>query len=243
MVSPSRWKARSNLSTRPCSRFFPGTPRAGLMRKQAMTLASLLDSRFDLTAASPRYEVVFGGGVQGGSARCVESPIGLEGMFRVHEDSGMASLRQQKEAGSPITSSKSFRDPSSRASSPDPPSHSAGGMWTLQWKRTAVSERDCKAKQTSGVRCGDWRADATRPCKKPLTGARKRTRTSTVLPPPGPEPGASTNSAIRAKFRPSLCHGTLPRQAQRGCCGSRAMRWRQSILRFPMNSTCARNSS
>jgi hypothetical protein len=160
MVSPSRWKARSNLSTRPCSRFFPGTPRAGLMRKQAMTLASLLDSRFDLTAASPRYEVVFGGGVQGGSARCVESPIGLEGMFRVHEDSGMASLRQQKEAGSPITSSKSFRDPSSRASSPDPPSHSAGGMWTLQWKRTAVSERDCNAKQTSGVRCGEWRLES-----------------------------------------------------------------------------------
>ena len=31
-----------------------------------------------------------------------------------------------------------------------------------------------------------------------LVGAEKRTRTSTVLPPPGPEPGASTNSAISA---------------------------------------------
>ena len=30
-------------------------------------------------------------------------------------------------------------------------------------------------------------------------GAEKRTRTSTVLPPPGPEPGASTNSATSAR--------------------------------------------
>ena len=42
--------------------------------------------------------------------------------------------------------------------------------------------------------------------KNPLTsqrvitflGAQERTRTSTVLPPPGPEPGASTNSATWA---------------------------------------------
>ena len=31
-----------------------------------------------------------------------------------------------------------------------------------------------------------------------LNGAEKRTRTSTVLPPLGPEPSASTNSAISA---------------------------------------------
>ncbi len=31
-----------------------------------------------------------------------------------------------------------------------------------------------------------------------IAGAEKRTRTSTVLPPPGPEPGASTNFAISA---------------------------------------------
>jgi hypothetical protein len=35
-------------------------------------------------------------------------------------------------------------------------------------------------------------------------GAEKRTRTSTVLPPPGPEPGASTNSAISARGRGNL---------------------------------------
>jgi hypothetical protein len=32
-------------------------------------------------------------------------------------------------------------------------------------------------------------------------GARKRTRTSTPLREPGPEPGASANSAIRAQLR------------------------------------------
>jgi MFS family permease len=35
-------------------------------------------------------------------------------------------------------------------------------------------------------------------------GAEKRTRTSTVLPPPGPEPGASTNSAISARRAQNL---------------------------------------
>ena len=32
-------------------------------------------------------------------------------------------------------------------------------------------------------------------------GAQERTRTSTVLPPPGPEPGASTNFATWASLK------------------------------------------
>ena len=34
-----------------------------------------------------------------------------------------------------------------------------------------------------------------------VAGAQERTRTSTVLPPPGPEPGASTNFATWASLR------------------------------------------
>src|SRR5262249_56951933 len=55
------------------------------------------------------------------------------------------------------------------------------------------------------------------------TGAEKRTRTSTVLRPPGPEPGASTNSAISAngppfygKTRP-CCKTMNPRTVAREC--------------------------
>src|SRR4029079_19654212 len=52
--------------------------------------------------------------------------------------------------------------------------------------------------------------------RKSRSGAEKRTRTSTVLPPPGPEPGASTNSAISARKgakcngKALLCQRTVP---------------------------------
>src|SRR5579864_8545544 len=59
-------------------------------------------------------------------------------------------------------------------------------------------------------------------------GARKRTRTSTPLREPGPEPGASANSAIRAQQvvnrSNSLCRPHEPLSTQR------AKRWR---LRLP----------
>jgi hypothetical protein len=43
-------------------------------------------------------------------------------------------------------------------------------------------------------------------------GAQERTRTSTVLPPPGPEPGASTNSATWARFKlDGYCSGMVQR--------------------------------
>src|SRR5579864_1574751 len=44
------------------------------------------------------------------------------------------------------------------------------------------------------------------------SGAQERTRTSTVLPPPGPEPGASTNSATWARFKlDGYCSGMVQR--------------------------------
>src|SRR6185436_18922067 len=46
---------------------------------------------------------------------------------------------------------------------------------------------------------GKQRERAKRIAQGFQAGAEKRTRTSTVLPPPGPEPGASTNSAISAR--------------------------------------------
>src|SRR5258708_10189831 len=46
------------------------------------------------------------------------------------------------------------------------------------------------------------------PPKRVWISAEKRTRTSTVLPPPGPEPGASTNSAISAR-KGAKCNGKV----------------------------------
>ena len=51
---------------------------------------------------------------------------------------------------------------------------------------------------------------ALRACNERSLNARKRTRTSTGLPQLGPEPSASTNSAIRAKGRRLLGMGVPP---------------------------------
>src|SRR5436190_18304219 len=52
--------------------------------------------------------------------------------------------------------------------------------------------------------------------------ARKRTRTSTGLPPLGPEPSASTNSAIRANFEVDTC--CLAAEHYRAHCAQRCER-------------------
>ena len=83
---PSRVQEASSLAKTVSGKTYRFGPNA----------ADLKSLKLNLTATIPSYEVVFGAVGPRRSASRIESPIGLDGMFRFREEAGLASLHAVK---------------------------------------------------------------------------------------------------------------------------------------------------